>query len=41
MAKNSSICSYVVLKYKDKKRKRKKDLKDENQFYKHVLAWSG
>ena len=40
MVKDSSICSYVVPKYKDRKRKRKKDLEDENQFYGHVLAWS-
>ena len=41
MVKDSSICSYVVPKYKDRKRKRKEDLEDENRFYGHVLAWSG
>ena len=41
MVKDSSICSYVVPKYKDRKRKRKKDFEDENQFYGRVLAWSG
>ena len=30
MVKDSSICNYVVPKYKNRKRKRKKDLKDEN-----------
>ena len=38
MVKDSSICSYVVPKYKDRKRKRKEDLEDENWFYRHVLA---
>ena len=32
MVKNSSICNYVVPKYKDKKKKRKEDLEDENWF---------
>ena len=32
MVKDSSIYSYIVPKYKDRKKKRKKDLKDENQF---------
>ena len=40
MVKDSRICSYEAPKYKDRKRKRKKDLEDENRFYEHVLAWS-
>ena len=27
---NSSICSYEVFKYKDRKRRKKEDLEDEN-----------
>ena len=30
IVKDSNICSYVVPKYKNRKRKRKKNLKDEN-----------
>ena len=30
MIKDSNICSYIVPKYKDRKRKRKKNLKDES-----------
>ena len=41
MIKDSRICSYEVSKYKDKKKKRKEDLKDENWFYRRVLAWFG
>ena len=33
MVKDSNICSYEVSKYKNRKRKRKKDLKDENWFW--------
>ena len=32
MVKDSSIYSYVVPKYKDRKRKRKEDLENENWF---------
>ena len=32
MIKDSRICSYEVPKYKDRKRKKKEDLKDENWF---------
>ena len=36
MVKNSSICSYIVSKYKDRKKKKKEDLEDENWFCEQV-----
>ena len=33
MVKDSNICSYIVPKDKDKKRRRKEDLQDKNRFY--------
>ena len=32
MIKDSRICSYEVTKYKNRKRKKKEDLKDKNWF---------